>query len=816
MIKKIMAFLAIWLLIAQNSVNAQSNSTISGMITNAKKAPLDLITIALYSQVDSVLVKTTFSESNGRFQFSQVKPGSYFIRISAMGYGSLRSQAISVKEGTPLLQLPAFILEPSADELKEVSITGKKSFVEHKLDRVVVNVDALIANAGTTALDVLEKSPGIQVDQNGVISLKGKQGVTVYIDDKPSYLSGADLENYLRSLPSSSLEQIEIMSNPPARYDAAGNGGVINIKTRKGLLKGFNGGLNLSFSQGHRGRSNNSLNFNIRDNKFNYFANLSYSYLNNFTDLDINRTYKNDDGSPNSYFNQNSFFDRNGNAYNAKVGADYYSSDNTTWGIVLTGMDRKSDQVNNNTSNLFNPARVLDSLIKARNEDEIVNRNGAVNVNYRHQFDKKGHGITGDADYLTYHNQTGQRYFNSSYFADGLLKSEDILNGNLPARINIYAIKTDYALPLKDAWKMDAGLKASYTMTDNIADYSNTVNAITLPDYDKSNHFIYKENINAAYLNLNREGKRLSVQAGLRIENTISNGNQLGNVIKPDSTFRRDYTDLFPTVYLLYKLDTAATHQVGLNYGRRIDRPYYQDLNPFLSPLDKFTYYEGNPFLKPSYTNSLELSHTYKNKYTTTLSYSNSKDDVGETIEIVDGIYYSRPANIGRKIVKSISFNGSFDPTGWLNINLYTEVTNIKTNSDFYTGRLNSSGTYVYVGPDARLTLGKGLEGELSGNYRSRLVSAQFVLKSIWQANVATQKKLSPKTTLKLSVNDLFYTKINKGIINNLANTEANWINRGDSRNVVLSLSYRFGKALSGQQKHEGSGADAEKNRVKD
>ena len=273
---------------------------------------------------------------------------------------------------------------------------------------------------------------------------------------------------------------------------------------------------------------------------------------------------------------------------------------------------------------------------------------------------------------------------------------------------------------------------------------------------------------------------------------------------------------MFPTVYLLYKLDTTANHQVGLNYGRRIDRPYYQDLNPFLSPLDKFTYYVGNPFLKPSYTNSVELSHVYKSKYTTTLSYSNAKDDVGETIEIVDGIYYSRPANIGRKIVKSISFNGSFDPIGWLNVSLYTEVTNIKTTSDFYTGTLNSSGTYVYIGHTARLTLGKGWDGELSGNYRSRLVNAQFVLQSIWQANVAAQKKLSAKTTLKLSVNDLFYTKINKGTINNLANTEANWINRSDSRYLLLSLSYRFGKAFSTPKKHVGSGADEEKNRVKD
>jgi ferric enterobactin receptor len=815
MIYKFLAIIAIGLFIAQNPLRAQSKSSISGSVTNAKNAPLELVTVALYAQVDSILVKTTFSEPDGKFHFGQVKPGSYFIRLSAMGYASLSSRVISIKETIPQLQLPAFIIAPTSSELKEVSITGKKSFVEQKLDRVVVNVDALIANAGTTALDVLEKSPGVQIDQNGAISLKGKQGVMIFIDDKPSYLSAADLENYLKSLPSSSLEQVEIMSNPPARYDAAGNGGVINIKTKKGLLKGFNGTLNLSLNQGHRSRSANSLNLNVRNNKFNYFANLSYNYNNSFTDLDINRAYKNADGSARSYFNQNSFFDRHGNAYNAKLGADYYQSDNTTWGVVLTGMDRRSLQVNNNTSNLFNPARVLDSVIKARNEDRLRYKNGAINFNYRHQFDKKGQGITADADYITYRNQTDQRYFNSSYYPDGILKSADILNGNLPAVIHIYALKTDYTLTVKNAWKMDAGLKSSYTKTNNVADYSTMVNAITRPDYDKSNHFIYQENINAAYLNVNREGKRLSIQGGLRVENTVSDGNQLGNVMKADSTFKRKYTSLFPTLYFLYKLDTTATHQLGLNYGRRIDRPYYQDLNPFLSPLDKFTYYVGNPFLKPSYTNSIELSHTYKSKYTTTLSYSNAKDDVGETIEIVDGIYYSRPANIGRKIVGSISFNGSFDPLNWLNINLYTEVTNIKTTSDFYTGRLNSSGTYVYVGPTARITLGKGWDGELSGNYRSRLVDAQFVLQSIWQANIAAQKKLSSKATLKLSINDVFYTKVNKGVINNLAQTEANWTNRSDSRNIVFSLSYRFGKAFSTPQNHEGSGADDEKNRVK-
>jgi len=699
--------------------------------------------------------------------------------------------------------------------LKEVNISTKKAFTVRKLDRVVVNVDALISNAGTSALEVLEKSPGIQVDQNGTISLKGKSNVAIFIDDKPTYLSGEDLQNYLKSLPSSSLDQIEIMSNPPARYDAAGNGGVINIRTKKGTTKGLNGGFTVALNQGKMTRSPNSFNLNFRDGRMNYFTNLSYNYNHSFSDLDINRRYKNADGSTKSYFNQNSFFDREGQSGNVKAGADYYQSKATTWGVVLTGMGRKSTQENNNTSKLLNPSSVLDSTITARNIDKIKFYNGGINLNYRHQFDTTGQGITADADYLAFNNQTDQRYYNSSYFADGGLKSQDILSGDLPSRINIYALKTDYTLPIAKSWKMDAGLKMSFTKTDNTADYAYTIATVTKPDYDKSNHFIFKEHISAAYLNFSKEMKQLSIQIGLRAEDTRSNGNQLGNLLKPDSTFKRSYAGLFPTFYLQYKIDSASNHQLGFNYGRRIDRPYYQDLNPFISPLDKFTFYVGNPFLKPAYVQSLELSYTFKNKYTLTSSYSNSKDDVNETIEITNGMYYSRPANLGRQIVKSLSFNGTFDPLTWLSVNLFSELTNIAVRSNFYTGALNTSGTFSFSNANARITLGKGWDAELSGNYRNRMYSAQFILGEIWSANAALQKKLSSSSTLKLSLNDIFYTSIRTGIINNLAQTEANWINKSDSRNGVLSYSYRFGKASSSAAKRSDSGADEEKNRVK-
>jgi hypothetical protein len=816
MTKKILAILAIGICIAPIvSFAQQTEASISGQIRDAENKAFDLATVALLNAKDSVVLKSTFTEGDGKFSFNQLKAGDYQIKVSAMGYTSYKSEAITLNSTQRSFFIPNIKLIPSSNSLNQVNITGKKSFIERKIDRVVVNVDALISNTGSTALEVLEKSPGVQVDQNGSISLKGKQGVLVLIDDKPTYLSGADLENYLKSLSSSSLEQIEIMTNPPAKYDAAGNAGVINIKTKKGNIKGFNGGFNLSLNQGQKTRTLNSLNFNLRNNKFNYFLNFSYNYNTGFSDLDINRTYKNADNSPKSYFNQNSYFDRHGNSLNAKAGGDYYQSDNTTWGILVSGMSRASTQTNNNSSNLLNSAQQLDSVIKAKNIDIIDFTNGGVNLNYRHQFDKKGHGITADADYLAYRNKTDQTYYNSSFFANGSLKSEDILTGYLPGNIDIYSVKTDYSLPLKSDWKLASGLKTSYTKTDNTADYAYTIKEVTKPDFDKSNHFIYKEHISAAYLNLNKEMKKLSIQLGLRLENTISDGHQLGNAMKPDSAFKRNYTGLFPTVYVLYKLDTAANNQIGLNYGRRIDRPYYQDLNPFISPLDKFTFYVGNPFLRPSYTQSIELSHTYKNKYTTTISYSKSRDEVNETIEILNGTYYSRPGNIGKKRVKSISFNGTLDVAKWLSIDVYEELTNITTISDFYTGKLNTSGTFYFTSANAKFALGSGWDAELSGNYRNRIIDVQFELKSIWQANTAIQKKLSPSTTLKLAINDLFYSRINRGVINNLAQTEANWTNKGDSRTAVLSFNYRFGKAFSTPAKHGESGAESEKNRVK-
>ncbi|MET0637450.1 MAG: outer membrane beta-barrel protein [Chitinophagaceae bacterium] len=790
---------------------AQHQLHITGSIYNQKNEPAVGATIVLKPFITGQASLTAMADSSGQFSFNQVNKGSYSLLITLTGFTPYQIDTIQTTEaGNDLGQL---ILQPEVGLLNDVVVNSRKPLVTRKNDRTIVNVDAMISAAGSTALDVLEKSPGVQVDQNGAISLKGK-GVMVFIDDKPTYLSGDDLANYLKSLPASSLEQVELMTNPPARYDAAGTGGVINIRTKKIRQKGWNGGVNLGLTQGQLTRSNSSANINLRRNKFTVFANIANSYNNSFTDLDLFRTYKKPDGSPGAFFEQNSYFDREGNTASFRTGADFYQNERSTWGIMVNGMTRKSTQINDNTSNLLGSSRQVDSVIVALNDDRIRFRNIGTNFNFRHQFNKSGHGITADVDFIRYRNHTRQDYRNYIYNPDGSPRYDDRLDGDLPNNIDIYTVKTDYTRPLSKGFRFESGLKNSYTETNNTAGYNITTGGVTKPDYEKSNQFIYKETILAGYTNLSYEGSKLSLQAGLRAEHTNSDGNQLGNALKPDSSFLRKYTSLFPTFYVTWKLDTSSVNQIGLNYGRRIDRPYYQDLNPFFYPMDKFTYYSGNPFLKPAFTNSLELSHTWKNRITTTFSYSQTTDNVSETIEISEGIYYSRPGNIGRSITKTIAVDGTFDPFKWLNIHVYTEFGNIHSKSAFYTGTLNTSGNYWYIGPMARITMKKGWTGELSGNYRTNVTSAQFILKTIWGANLAIQKKFSAKMNMKLAVNDLFYSRINRGIINNLASAEASWTNKNDSRNATLTFSYNFGEAFA-QKKHESSGADSEKNRVR-
>ncbi len=793
---------------------AQNSGKVLGAIKDGgTEKIIDAASISLLKAKDSSIVKVAITDKEGNFNFENVKMGSYLVLATSVGHSKVYSKSFEISGDQNLVNVGVLPLVPVDKNLTEVVVNSKRQLIEQKIDKTVINVDAAISNEGSTALEVLEKSPGVTVDKDGNISLKGKQGVMVMLDGKPSYLTGQELANLLRSMPSNNVDQIEIMTNPSAKYDAAGNSGIINIKTKKNKQRGFNGSTNLSFGQGIYEKTNNSLNLNYRNGKFNVFANLSGNYRRDFQQLDIKRIYINADNSINAVFEQRSNEMRYNSNYNTKVGADFYASKKTTFGIVLTGFTTPNNQTGNNLSYLKSNIGVVDSLVASSRAETSSWKNGAINLNFRHQFDSTGRELTADLDYLTYDSRKDQNFTNSSYTPDWVNKNNDLLVGELPSLIDIYSGKVDYTHPLKSGLKIETGLKTSFVETDNTAGYYNIIGNAKLVDFDKTNQFVYKENVNAAYLNMNKQIKKFGIQAGLRLENTNYSGNQFGNPQRQDSSFKKSYTGLFPTLYLSY--NASEKNQFGFSFGRRINRPDYEDLNPFLFFLDKYTYGSGNPFLKPSYAHTFEMSHTYNQFLTTTVNYSNTKDLFAEIFEQKGYATIVKKGNFGSVNSASISMSAQKPVVKWWTVIVYTEY-----NYNDYKGFLNGENVRVKAGNfvvniNNQFKFKKGWSAELSGFYRTKGIEGQILIKSMGQLNAGVQKQvLKNKGTLKLNVRDILYTMQANGEIN-FQRTVASFHQERDSRVLTLSFGYRFGKPINGQQKRKTGGAGTEQNRVK-
>ncbi len=795
-----------------------AQTKIQGNVQEANNVPLESVNISLIKGNDTAVSRTAVTNKEGRFLFSDIPAGIYHVRISAVGYETVVGAKFNIAAGNKTLELPAFNLNRKNNELQSVVVVSRKPFIEQKNDRILVNVDASPANAGTSVMDVLEKSPGVSVDKDGNISLKGKQGVTIMIDNRPTYMSGAQLATYLKSLPSSAIEQLEIMSNPSAKYDAAGNSGIINLKTKKNKARGFNGSATLTYTQGEYAKPGGSLNLNDRENKFNFFLNGGYTYWQGFQDLDINRNYL-DAGTKNinSIFTQNTHMKFLSPELNLKLGADYFPDSKTTLGIVLSGY--QNNETDNSISNitLKNANNVTDSLVQSIGNIHGKWSNGTVNLNFRRQFDSSGRELTADADYIYYNSSSDQLFQNYTYDPNMKPLSSNTLSGDLPSTINIYSFKTDYTHPFQNDFKLEAGLKTSFVATDNKANYYDVSGNEYIPDTTKTNYFVYHENINAVYFNMTKKYKKWNFQVGLRVENTNYDGHQYGNIYtvnNNDSSFKKSYVNAFPTAYISYELNDKNTFNV--NFGRRIDRPDYGDLNPFLFFLDEYTYQAGNPYLQPQISTNIELSHTYHNMLTTTLNYSNTQNFFAETFQQEGHATIVRRGNIGRRENAGIAVSLNMPVTKWWNATIYVNV-----NYNHYTGELYGEALDVHAiqgmgNMNNMFKFKHGWSAELSGWYRTSGIEGQIYVQPMGQVSTAIAKQIMKEQgALKLGLRDIFYTQQVKGSID-FQQTEATFHNSRDSRQLSLTFTYRFGKAIKGaQNNHHSGGADDESSRLK-
>ncbi len=769
-------------------------------VTNTQNEVLEGAIVEVLNAGDRKLVKSAVTNKNGVSVFYIPLLDNYLLNSSFIGH---ETQTISLSRAVIADKKITITLLPNAKTLANISVTSRKPFIQMAQGKVIVNVDASLTNAGTTVLEVLEKSPGVMVDKNGGISLQGKQGVLVLIDDKQTYLSGADLNNLLSGMSSSQVETIELITSPSAKYEASGNAGIINIKTKKNKQVGFNGVFSTAFAQGRYPKSNNSLVVNYRNGKFNTFLTYSSNINKGFTDIYALRRYYNNSGALLLVLDQPTIFISKNFGNTVKAGFDFYASSKTTLGIALTGISVARNGTSDATASWKNASGSTDSSIRTLGTSSYQFTNGGVNFNVKHNISKT-QDLSVDLDLLKYTIQNDQA-FNSKLQAAGGYTEGTL--GNLPSAISIFSAKADYILQTGKNSKLESGYKLSGINTDNTAAYQAFDGFTWKEDLGKSNHFLYKEKIQALYSSFEQKLSRISFQAGMRYENTNYDGHQLGNSARKDSAFSKNYSGLFPSGYFSYQADSSNTFT--LTAGRRIDRPPFQKLNPFVIIINKYTFERGNPFFLPQYSWNIELGHQFRQILTTTVSYSIIKDYFSQLFlsEGNDILVYTN-GNVGKMYNLGVSVAVQVTPLNWWTLSGQA-IYNYKELKGYQGVNYNSHVSQLNISMNNQLRLGKIYTAEISGFYTTQARNdLQELLSPTGQLSAGiTRPVLKKKGTLKLSVRDIFFTQAMEGNTD-FPNADEYFILRRDTRVFNLSFTYRFGKPLKTTRRTSGSAGD--------
>jgi len=683
--------------------------------------------------------------------------------------------------------------------------------------KTVVNVDASPTNAGLNVLEILQKSPGVTVDNDGNVSLKGKSGVLILLDGKQTYLSGTQLAAFLKSLQASSLDQLEIMTNPPAKYDASGNAGVINIKTKKGTLKGMNGNLSLTYNQGYYPKYFAGANFNYRNNKLNIFGSYDGGQWEGLGILTIDRNfYKNSviSGSSHQSTNRHNL----SHWHNVKLGLDYNFTKKDVAGIVVTGNLNPWKNWQESSSYLRDADDRLNTLFLSDAYNANNTKNINTNFNYKHSFDSTGRELTVDLDQGYYKSDGSNLLTTKVYDADNVPKGDPIvLSGDLPSIIKIYTAKTDYVHPFSKNMKLEAGIKTGFVNTDNNVFYQRNTGSGWKTDDQRTNHFVYKENINAAYAILTTTIKKWELTGGLRMENTNASGTQKLN----DSSFTRHYTNLFPNAGAVYTINEK--NQLSFAYSRRIRRPNYEDLNPFIFFLDSLTYGQGNPYLQPEFSNRVELSHTYKKFLTTTVSFTQTNSIITDILKqnTEKRTTFQIKENFSQMQQFGFSVSANRPLTKWWNLNVYGGVFRNNYNGLYNDGTKNTPVQITVVNFDGNLTnsftFADTWTAELSGWFNSNPSEGLLIERPMGSLNMAVAKQvLKKKATVKLGARDILRTMNFTGY-SRYADVDLDLTNnsRRDNRQLTISFTYKFGKSNVAPSRRRSGGASEEQSRIK-
>ena len=780
--------------------------SINGIIVDEKGEKVNSAEIFMYETLENKLVKTELSDEKGEFIFSSVENGNYYLKIIVNGELKYTGNSFQISSNQ---NLGTLILEPESKQLEEVVLTQKKPYIERSEGKMILNVESNIGSAGSSAFEVLEKAPGVTVDNNDNISLRGKGNVMVQIDGKLTPMSGTNLGNYLRGIPSNAVDKIEFITNPSSKYDAAGTA-IINIKMKKDKRIGTNGSITTAYGQGKYPKSNSGISLNHKNKKINVFGNYNFAYREGFNHLVLDRNFYENDNFIGAY-EQDNYLKMDFRNHIGRVGMDYFANDKNTFGIIVNKVSNRFNPNGENVSVVFDETDSPISLFRTSNRSRDHWQNHSINLNHKIVLDTLGSEISTDFDYANYGNKT-QQNFTTKYFDldNNETQNPYLLYGNVKGGLDIFSLKSDFNTLLKNKMKIESGFKTSIVKADNNLAFYDRSSGTDVFDPTKSNHFIYKENINAAYINTSKTFGKWSAQLGLRVENTNITGEQLVD----NTSFKNDYTQLFPSVFVGYTLN--ETNGLEFNYSRRINRPSYDQLNPFKFFLDPTTYKEGNPYLNPQTTHSLEVTHIFKQKIYTTLNFSRTLDNITEVIapsETAPQVTIQTNRNLDSFDLYGIFFVMPLEVTKW-----WSSTNSLNFYHGFYSGNvanttINNQGNFTYnMNSVNNFKITGSFSTELTANYRAREIYAFMDVNPIWHLNLGFQKRFKNKSVLKLAINDIFYTNRSVATSTFDGYVEGFEVER-DTRVAVLSYTYNFGNN-NGSPRRRSGGADDLKQRA--
>jgi len=779
----------LWLLLFSVGVAAQ-NASVKGKLTESSTAtPLAYASVRLYQMPEKKLAGGALTDEKGLFNIA-LPLGVFTAEIEFIGFETIKTPEFSLTKEHPQHDLGTLRLAASATTLDEVEVTAEKSSMVLALDKKIFNVGKDLSNAGGSATDILTNIPSVTVDPEGTVKLRGSDNVRILIDGKPSGLVSFKGSSGLQQLQASMIDRVEIITNPSARYEAEGSAGIINIILKKDQKQGFNGSIELIAGQPTNYGA--AANLNYRHRKINFFINYGFSYRVSpgggtmFQERFV--------GDTTFLLRQTTDNEMTGLNNNIRGGLDYFFSENNI--LTASYLWRRSDARRLSDIRyedyLYNLSTPLGYTLRQQDETEDE-PNSEYSIVYKRKFGSEGHELTAEAKYLNYWERSDQMFPQQTFFPDG---TEDISKNIFQRSLNDeyenqYLLQVDYVRPIGKDGKFETGLRSSfrdmvndYIVTEKNADGSFT----TLPGLD--NYFIYKENINGAYAIYGNKHQKFSWQAGLRAEHTdVNTLLRETNVENP-----RNYFNFFPSLHLTYEL--PKNNAIQWSYSRRVRRPVYNDLSPFVTFTDSRNFWSGNPDLNPEFSDVLELGHIRyfdKGSFSSSIYYRHTEDKIDRIRQVDDaGNATTRPENLLRENAFGVEFTTGYSPKKWWKLDM---------NFNFFHAEIDGSNietayktsTYSWFSRvTSKFILPKNFDFQVRGNYEAPQKTAQGSRKALYFIDLAASKDiLRNKGTLTLNVSDLFNTRKMRTVTegdNFRSESDFQW----RRRQVNLTFNYRI------------------------